>query len=159
MVAKNGLLVVRPTEGRVWNVGGPMVCKVSSEDTQGAYTVLELTLPPGSGAPLHIHRREDEVFYVLEGMCTVGDAYQEQTVLAGATAVFRKGVAHFFRNSGDATCRVLITAIPGGLDHYFNELDTALNANREHNRTVDAIAAINRKYEIEFFTDTPRDAE
>lgn len=158
MTENTGILVVRETEGRVWNVGGPMICKVSSEDSDAAYTVLELTLPPGSGAPLHIHRRESEVFYVLEGQCTIGDAYQEQTVLSGATAVFPRGVAHFFRNGGDVPCRILITAIPGGLDHYFNELDTALNANSEHNRTADSITAINRKYEIEFFTDTPRDA-
>jgi len=49
--------------GGGWDVGG-VLCKVRADSTDGAYSALELTLPPGGGAPLHVHYREDEIFCV-----------------------------------------------------------------------------------------------
>ena len=40
--------------------------KVTSEETGGAYAILEQKIPPGHGPPLHVHRHETEIFYVLE---------------------------------------------------------------------------------------------
>jgi quercetin dioxygenase-like cupin family protein len=154
MTSDTPILVVEPGEGLHWNVGGRLVCKVGSDQTGGAFTVLELSLPPGGGPPLHVHRREDEIFYVVEGECTVGSEEQSWTLRPGATAVFPKGRAHFFRNESDAGSRVLITAVPGGLDRYFHEIDAALAAGRP-----EAVPGINQKYEIEFFpTAGPREA-
>ncbi|MGO9644903.1 MAG: cupin domain-containing protein [Candidatus Bathyarchaeia archaeon] len=41
--------------------------KVSSERTNGAYSISEDITPPGAGSPRHVHHREDEMFYVVEG--------------------------------------------------------------------------------------------
>jgi hypothetical protein len=41
--------------------------KVLSEQTGGAYAILEQTIPAGHGPPLHVHRHETEIFYILEG--------------------------------------------------------------------------------------------
>lgn len=145
MATAHLILVISPNDGETWNVGGPITCKISSQQTAGAYTVLEFILNPQVGAPLHIHHREDEILYVVEGECTIGTKAQSQPAPAGTTVRFPKGTAHFFRNESSAPCRLLITAIPGGLDHYFAEMAAALAANQP-----EAIPAINHKYEIDF---------
>jgi mannose-6-phosphate isomerase-like protein (cupin superfamily) len=54
--------------GTTWNfVGDNITCKVSGDQTQGAYAVVEEMSPPQGGPSLHLHRRTDEIFYVLEG--------------------------------------------------------------------------------------------
>lgn len=129
------------------NVAGLLV-KVFSADTEGAYCVMELTLPPGGGAPQHVHHREDEVITVVEGTLTVTSADgKDHAAQAGSVVLLPKGARHAFRNATDAPVRVLITTIPGGLDNYFAALG-ALGKDA----TQDDVAAINRQYEIEFGT-------
>jgi mannose-6-phosphate isomerase-like protein (cupin superfamily) len=123
-----------------------VLVKVASDETQGAYTVLELLLPPGAAAPLHVHQREDEIFYVIEGECAIRFEDQEQIASAGSVVRLPKGTAHAFGNPGTVPTRLLITAVPGGLDRYFGELDAlGQGATREQ------VDAINQKYEIRFF--------
>jgi mannose-6-phosphate isomerase-like protein (cupin superfamily) len=145
MAAQQAILVITPTEGDTWHVGGPITCKISSQQTAGAYTVLEFILNPQGGPPLHVHHREDELFYVVEGQCTVGTKEQSQQSSAGTLVRFPKGTPHFFHNESSVPCKLLITAIPGGLDYYFAEIAAALAANQPDN-----ISAINQKYQIDF---------
>ena len=42
---------------------------VTGADTAGAYFAMEAIVAPGGGPPPHIHRHEDETFYVVEGQC------------------------------------------------------------------------------------------
>jgi quercetin dioxygenase-like cupin family protein len=145
MVIEQPILVISPHEGDRWNVGGPITCKISSQQTGAAYTVLEFILNPGGGPPLHVHQREDELFYVVDGQCTVGTKEQSYPAPAGTIVRFPKGTPHFFRNEGSTPCTLLITAIPGGLDLYFAEIAAALAANQP-----ETIPAINHKYKIDF---------
>ena len=65
-----------PGEGKVVGVlRDQSTFKVMSEETGGAYAILEQKIPPGHGPPLHVHRHETEIFYVLEGQfeITVGE--------------------------------------------------------------------------------------
>jgi uncharacterized cupin superfamily protein len=48
-------------------LGELLTIKVAGEDTDGAYTIVQNVSPPSGGPPLHLHHREDEAFYVLEG--------------------------------------------------------------------------------------------
>ena len=57
-----------PGEGKVVGVlRDQSTFKVRSEETGGAYAILEQKIPTGHGPPLHVHRHETEIFYVLEG--------------------------------------------------------------------------------------------
>ena len=58
-----------------WWFGGLAEIKATAEDTGGLLTIVEVTEPPGAEAPLHVHHREDEGFWILEGEVTlyVGD--------------------------------------------------------------------------------------
>jgi quercetin dioxygenase-like cupin family protein len=122
-----------------------VTAKVRGAQTGDAYTVLELVLPPGAGAPLHVHQREDEVFYVIDGAVEIQHGGQTYTAEAGAVIVLPKGQPHAFRNPGETPNRILITAIPGGLDRYFDEIN-ALGADA----TPEQVKAVNDKYSIDF---------
>ena len=79
-----------------WLFGALTTIKISAEDTAGQYCVIDIEVPPGVGSPWHVHRDEDEWFFVHEGECEVyiGDAHL--TLTAGGFAFGPKGVPHTF---------------------------------------------------------------
>ena len=94
---------------------------LTGADTGGAFFLADVLVPPGGGPPPHIHDREDETFYLLQGTMTaqVGD----QTVYAseGDCIHLPRGIAHSFRNTGKENLRMLVTATPAGIEKYFEE--------------------------------------
>lgn len=139
------LLIATPQDGISYAGLSGLTCKVSSASTGDAFTVLELRLASGEGAPLHVHRHEDELVYVRDGVCTVAQQDREWSVPAGSLVVFPKHTIHAFRNTAGEPCTLLITAIPGGLDRYFAEVGEALLGQQP-----ERIAAINERYGITF---------
>ena len=71
--------------------------------------------PRREGADLHVHRRHDDLFYVLAGALTVllGPEGREVVVPAGGLARVPPLVVHGFRNGGDAELRYLNFHAPG----------------------------------------------
>lgn len=70
-------MAVRGDEGEArWWFAALAVIKATAADTGGQMTIVDMTEPPGAQAPLHVHHREDEAFWILEGDVTleVGDA-------------------------------------------------------------------------------------
>ena len=93
------------------------------QETGGVYSLLELVIPPGSGPPPHTHLKEDEGFYVLEGIFKVwvgGNAPLELN--PGDHAFGPRRIQHNFKNVGTAPGRLLLIFTPGGLEGYFMEL-------------------------------------
>lgn len=114
-------------EGQVWSVAGDVyTILISSEESGGAYTLIEGRVPPHGGPPPHIHRREDEAFYVIEG--DLDFTCDGKTVRCGPGSFIHlpRGTLHFFRNVGRKSARLLIHCIPGGLDRYFEEVGQRL---------------------------------
>jgi len=61
-------ILVPPGGGEKLNIAGsPISHKVKSKDTNGVFSVMEFVTPPGKGVALHVHEREDELVYLLEG--------------------------------------------------------------------------------------------
>jgi len=109
-----------------WGPGDRYTFLVTGEETGGAYFVMEAYVPPGGGPPPHIHTREDETFYVLEGQVEflLGDA----TILAGPGDFVNvpRGTVHRFRNASAETARIVLTFTPAGMEGFFEEtLDPA----------------------------------
>ncbi len=104
----------RQGEARWW-LGALAVIKATAADTGGHLTVLDVTDPPGVEAPLHVHHKEDEAFWVLEGDVTfeVGG----MTIQAGAgDFVFGpRDVPHRYK-VGDSGSRMLFMLTPGGFE-------------------------------------------
>ena len=96
--------------------------RISSRDTDGAYCVCEMTTLPGDGVPLHVHDRDEEFYYILEG--TYEMQAGEERILAekGALVVIPRDVPHQFRNVGRVPARVLMIFRPGGFDELLGEV-------------------------------------
>lgn len=88
---------------------------LTAEQTGGLLSIIEITEPPGSAGPLHVHHREDETFWILEGEVTfeVGGS----TIPAGAGDVVfgPRDVPHRY-TVGDAGCRMLFIMTPAGFE-------------------------------------------
>jgi len=107
---------VRTSEGEArWWFGGLAEIKATAADTGGQMTIVEVTQHPGAEAPLHVHYRDDEGFWVLEGDVTfeVGDQTIEAS--AGDYVFGPRDIPHRF-TVGDQGCRMLFILVPGGIE-------------------------------------------
>lgn len=144
---------VGPGEGKaLWVAGDLITLKVVGRMTDGACTLVEETTPPQGGPPPHIHSREDEVFYVLEGELEflVG----ERTIPATAGDVFHgpRGVPHTFKNVGAAPSRVLVAITPAGLEGFWEEVGepaTDLSSPPSGPPDIEKILSTAKKYGVE----------
>jgi quercetin dioxygenase-like cupin family protein len=114
---------VPPGEGEArWWFGQLAVVKATAADTAGAYTLVEITVGPGYSTPLHVHHREDEAFWMLEGHSTfyVGEETFEAPV--GTYLFGPRDVPHRWAAGPDGA-RMLYLFAPGG----FEELIEAMS--------------------------------
>ena len=129
--SKKRVTHVRPDEGiRSLRVFGELVtCKVTSDQTGGAYSLFEVTTQPGEGPPSHVHHREDESFYVPEGEY---EFFSGQGIIRGCPGSLLRvprGVLHAHKNVGEDVGRLLATQTPGGLyERFFDEVGEAVDA-------------------------------
>lgn len=109
-------------EGKaIWFLGNLMVLKATAESTNGAYGLLESWVPAGASPPLHIHHREDETFWVMEGSVTVRCGDETFQAGAGSYVFLPRGVPHTFRVSDEGPARMLTLLTPGGGEAFFVE--------------------------------------
>jgi quercetin dioxygenase-like cupin family protein len=93
-----------------------------SEQTGGAISVIENTVPAGwEGPPLHRHDF-DETFCVLDGELTFQVGDEQATAAQGALAFARRGDHHTLANLTDADARYLLVCTPGGFERYFDRI-------------------------------------
>jgi quercetin dioxygenase-like cupin family protein len=115
-------------------IGGP--------ESDGAVSMLEVTVPPRTLVKPHVHAREDEFTLVLEGQvgARLGDEVLE-TIPTGSWLAKPRAVPHALWNAGDGPARILEVVAPGGLERYFEQVAPIL---REHGpewtRRYDALA-------------------
>lgn len=107
-------------------VGESTVVKVSASDTAGALALFHLTAPRLTGPPLHVHTREDELFYVLEGTLVFEIGGVRSTVHAGGVVYLPRGVPHRYQNFEHRDAVLLIAVTPGAsFEAFFTELAAA----------------------------------
>jgi quercetin dioxygenase-like cupin family protein len=106
----------------LWVVDELMTFKASGEDTGGAYALTDSVVPPGGGAPPHIHRREDEAFWVLEGELEVMVGETTFGARAGSFVHLPKDIPHTYENVGTRSARFLTLMVPAGLEKFFEEV-------------------------------------
>ena len=103
--------------------------------------------PKQLGSPFHLHHREHEISYVLEGTVTVqiGEDIVEASV--GTTVFKPKGIRQAFWNSGDEPVRFVEVFSPAGFQKYFDELEPLIPA--DGSPDVRALGALWAPYELE----------
>src|SRR5207247_2725324 len=107
-------ILVRPGGGEKLNIAGsPISHKVKSKDTNGVFSVMEFVTAPGKGVALHVHEREDELVYLLEGEIEVTLGDQKMKAVPGVMALLPKGITHGCTNDGNKP-RGMLDAIMTG---------------------------------------------
>jgi mannose-6-phosphate isomerase-like protein (cupin superfamily) len=120
--ATGSATLVNAGEGkRFWFLGNLMVLKATAARTHGAYGLLESWVPAGASPPLHIHHREDESFWILEGSLTVRCGNETFSAGAGSYVFLPRGVPHTFRVHDAAPAHMLTMLTPGGGEAFFVE--------------------------------------
>jgi mannose-6-phosphate isomerase-like protein (cupin superfamily) len=76
--------------------------KISSNDSGGAYSMMETSYPPNTGPPLHLHHREDEWWYILEGNFVFEIDGERLHAGPGDTVFGPRGTRHTLLNIGSA---------------------------------------------------------
>jgi quercetin dioxygenase-like cupin family protein len=103
---------------------------------------MEAIVPPGGGPPPHIHRREDETFYVVEGQCSILLGEDWITAGAGDFVNVPRGTVHRFQNQGAEAMRMILTFTPAGIEKFFEEtLEPLLDPTIPLPDNVDEVAA------------------
>lgn len=104
-----------------WYMGIVLTNLVEKKDNSGAFSLLEATLVPGTEPPPHVHSREDELFYVLEGEFDVYVREEAFNVSTGECVFLPKFAPHALVIRSPRL-RVLILYTPGGLEETFGKM-------------------------------------
>lgn len=128
-------------EGHGYQVSGRLVtCKVTAEQTGGAYSLFEETLRPLEGTRPRIGHREDGCFYVAEGELEFLAGEEILSVGPGSLIYVPRGTLYGYANVGETSARVLNLLTPGGThERFFEEVE----------QDADSVSQIAARYGIE----------
>jgi quercetin dioxygenase-like cupin family protein len=146
----NQAVIRMPGQAKVVTLSGePLAFLVTGEHTRHT-SMFEWTMPARFSTGLHVHRVQEETFYVLEGECDwqIGDQCIRAT--PGTYVFIPPGVPHNIANPGDKPARVIMTVSPPGHEHYFEELAKLVVSGKRPE--PDAIAALRQRYDTDQHT-------
>lgn len=142
---------VTPRQDTFWWQGSMMMVKARAEDTGGALGLVDASFYQGFGPPLHVHSREDEALYVLEGQIRFRQGEDEFVAGPGTLVWGPRGVPHAFKVESESA-RALVIVTPGGFERMFEEGgvpagDSAEPPEQEYD--PEAAIAISKKFGFE----------
>lgn len=105
----------------VWSLGGRFTMKADAAVTEERFALVEALAFQSTEPPLHIHHREDEAWYILDGKMTFYVADEVMEATTGCFAFAPRGIPHTFTVDVEPT-RVLVFASPAGFEHFALEL-------------------------------------
>lgn len=115
-------VIKMPREGKLLKLAGePLRFLVAGDDTKHT-SMFDWTLPSGFSTGLHVHRVQEETFFVIEGECTWQIDGRTVNATPGAYVFIPPGVPHNISNASGRTARMIMTVSPPGHEHYFEEL-------------------------------------
>ena len=121
----------RDGEGEaLWFLGSLVTTKATGAETGGRLTVVEFVNPPGFAPPLHRHREEDEMFYLLSGTAEFrcdGDTFSAGP---GDFVVLPARLPHTFIVGADQPLRTLQITTPSGFERFAAEVGEPARARR-----------------------------
>ena len=104
-----------------WFLQNRMTVKATAAQTGGAFGLVESWVPVGASPPLHVHRREDESFWVIEGRVRFRCADEEYIAEAGTFVFLPRDIPHTFVVEGTEPAHLLTLLTPGGAEQFFVE--------------------------------------
>ena len=113
--------ILNAKEGKQINFRGTkMFVKVSKNDSEGKYSIIEMSHPPNIGPSLHIHSDAPEAYYIVDGNYLIQHDKNTYSVTVGNFVFIPRGVPHNYR-SGSKGGKMLVI-MPAGLENYFAEV-------------------------------------
>jgi len=104
-------------------VGDAYRILVSGKQTNGAFAVIDMLIPPGGGPGPHAHGAFQESFYVVDGEIEVKTKGHSYTAKNGAfVSIPVGGMVHCFKNESKEMAHILCTVVPSGLEEFFEEI-------------------------------------
>ena len=127
---KQAPITIDETQGKFISVVGDTYRIVlSGAQTNGAFAVIDMLVPPNGGPGPHAHPAFHESFYVLDGEIEVKSEAGTYTAKKGATVeIPTGGIVHGFKNKTDTLAHLLCTVVPAGLDDFFLAIGKPVNA-------------------------------
>ena len=120
--------------------GTEIVVKVDGSKTGGAMTVVEATVPSGSGPPRHVHSREDEMFYVMSGRFKIAHKDHDMEVGSGEVVFLSRNETHTFKNVSSQPAKLLITITPAGFEGFFRDVSQRKLSPPKDMQEINAVA-------------------
>lgn len=112
--------LVKPGDGRkLIVVGDTYTVLASGDDTGGAFALFHAVVPPGHGSPPHVHTREDEMFFIIEGRLNFVVDGKELIATTGTYVFGPRNIKHNFVNRSDKPVSMLFQTTPAGIEHFF----------------------------------------
>ena len=110
-------------EGKLFWINGDFWKIIANgENTENKYALMDVTVLPKNGVKPHIHSREDEVFYVIDGEFNLRYGDNSISATNGFHLLMKRGIPHSFKNIGNKEGRLLIMFIPAGCERFYEEL-------------------------------------
>ncbi len=139
----------------LWGPGDMYTFLITGEQSGGAFFAMEALAPPGGGPPPHIHRREDETFYVLEGECNIQVGDKTSPAFPGDFIFVPRGIVHCFKNESARMVRMILTYVPAGIEKFFEEVfepvhDRSATPPPTTQELIDRLLAAAPRYGLEF---------
>ncbi|MBA3414577.1 MAG: cupin domain-containing protein [Chloroflexia bacterium] len=119
---------------------------IAGEQTGGRFAVVEARVRQGADFPRHVHSREDELIFVLEGRVTFDRDGERLDGPAGTWLSLPRGCEHTFAVES-AEARLLVVLSPAGLEHCQCEADTSDDATADQ-RGVERLVANAARYGV-----------
>jgi quercetin dioxygenase-like cupin family protein len=121
--ATNTAKVVSSKEGARFNIMGHEVRVMLHSSYGNGNYVFGMISPPGSGIPPHVHSKEDEVIYILEGQFEVMVGGEVFNAVAGDCLNFVRNIPHGYKNTGTTNAKTIWYVSPGkSFEEFFDEL-------------------------------------
>lgn len=115
--------IIKNKEGKKINVlGDKMTLKLTGEDTNNLYTLIEQNNEPGIGIPMHVHTQEDEIFRVIEGQLELTVGGKTTILNPGDLGFCPRNIPHAWRVVGENHAKVDLSFFPSGMEHMFEKL-------------------------------------
>lgn len=144
----------------LWGPGDLYTYLVTGDQSGGAVFAMEADVPTGAGPPPHVHSREDETLYILDGELEVQLDDEVQIVSKGDFVWLPKGVPHRFTNTSGKPVRMILSFTPAGIEQFFEEVfeeveDRSAEPPPVTPELIERLLAAAPRYGVEFLMPKP----
>lgn len=142
----------------VWFLNTLSIIKATSSQTGGAFGLIEQLAPVGPGSPYHVHRAEEETFYILEGGLEFLSGDRRFVQGPGGVVFLPRDIPHGFRVIGETPARFLVLTTPGGFEGFVTEAGEPaadLTLPEPSAPNMEKLVALAAKYRVEILGPLP----